>query len=382
MTAMAVKYLFYEDMDEVSELRRTYIEELNRSYEAETNENENEIDETYITSSSIEAQIENRLPENNNRNIIENEVETDEGISVRSTSVTAGSCKESHNGIKASPTKRKHLASSGNMCPGGSDSSSESAWSEINITSDILKTRDNALANSDSISSSDVEQEPQPASSISSRRSSASIHTPTEIRSLEECVRLFRIGEIKNLTHLTDDEILQLLDTKHIRSFELEKVLDDHVRGVEIRRKMVMRQTNISTAGIKGIPYRNYEYEKVLGQCAENVIGYMTLPLSVAGPLKVNDTLYTVPMATTEGCLVASTNRGCSALKTCGVTSSLIEDGMTRAPAVQFISARRAAEAKRWIEDIDNKATLKVCTFIGIYRNINIKDRCSLLLYI
>ena len=356
MTAMAVKYLFYEDMDEVSELRRTYIEELTRSHEAERAENESDVNEPYNTSSSIVSQVENILPENNDRNIVENEVETDEGISV-SASDTFTSRQDGNNGVKVSSTKRKHLASSGNRRPTNSDSSSESAWSEINISSDILRTHQNTMATSDSMSSSDVEQEAQPDSSISSRRSSDSLITPTEIRSLDECVRLLRINEVKNLT---DAEVLQLLETKHIRPFELEKKLEDHLRGVQIRRKMVMKQTNMTTTTIKGIPYRNYDYEKVLGQCAENVIGYMTLPLGIVGPLKLDGKFYTVPMATTEGCLLASTNRGCSALKTCGVTSQLTDNKMTRAPAVTFPSIARAVAAKRWIEDKDNFDTLKV----------------------
>ena len=95
-----------------------------------------------------------------------------------------------------------------------------------------------------------------------------------------------------------------------------------------------------------------------VGQCAENVIGYMTLPLGIVGPLKLDGKFYTVPMATTEGCLLASTNRGCSALKTCGVTSQLTDNKMTRAPAVTFPSIARAVAAKRWIEDKDNFDTL------------------------
>ena len=361
MTAMAVKYLFYEDMDEVSELRRTYIEELNHSYEIERKENEDAcaMDTPFINGSPMEEPVYNDLTENIDGSIILNGTETDEGISVRSNSITDGSCTESSNlTAKVGPTKRKHLTSSGTICRVGSDSSSESSCSEKNIGSpDILKSRKNTFNNSDSMSSSDIEQELHPASSISSRRSSSSIDTPKEVRPLGECIKLLDMGE-PNL--LTDEEVLQLVDAKKIRAFELEKVLDNHLRGVEIRRKMVMAQNKISPATLKAIPYRNYEYEKVLGQCAENVIGYMTLPLGVVGPLNVNNKFYQVPMATTEGCLLASANRGCSALRSCGVRTVVTDDKMTRAPVVRFDSTIRAAEVKQWMEDPDNKAILKV----------------------
>merc|ERR1711915_1029576 len=67
----------------------------------------------------------------------------------------------------------------------------------------------------------------------------------------------------------------------------------------------------------------------------------------VAGPLLLDELEYMVPMSTTEGCLVASTNRGCKAIHMSGgAISVLLRDGMTRAPVVRFATAKRAADPK------------------------------------
>lgn len=55
-------------------------------------------------------------------------------------------------------------------------------------------------------------------------------------------------------------------------------------------------------------------YDQVMGACCENVVGYMPIPVGVAGPMLLDGQKFEVPLATTEGCLVASTNRGCRAL--------------------------------------------------------------------
>ncbi|QCD79414.1 hydroxymethylglutaryl-CoA reductase [Vigna unguiculata] len=81
-------------------------------------------------------------------------------------------------------------------------------------------------------------------------------------------------------------------------------------------------------------------------------VGYVQIPLGVARPLLLDGFEYTVPMATTEGCLVASTNRGCKAIYASGGASSVVfKDCMLRAPVVRFSTAKRAAQLKFLLED-------------------------------
>lgn len=125
-------------------------------------------------------------------------------------------------------------------------------------------------------------------------------------RSLQDCLLIYRADEANELS---DKEIIMLVDTKHIPAYNLEKVVKNHERGVNIRRKIIENMLSKKNIFIN-LPYQNYDYGKVMGVCCENVIGYVPMPLGVAGPLLLDDKRYYIPMATTEGCLVASTNRG------------------------------------------------------------------------
>ncbi|XP_062072971.1 3-hydroxy-3-methylglutaryl-coenzyme A reductase 2 [Humulus lupulus] len=90
-------------------------------------------------------------------------------------------------------------------------------------------------------------------------------------------------------------------------------------------------------------------------------------------------------MATTEGFLIASTNRACKAIHLSGgATSVLLRDGMTRAPVVRFNSAKRASELKFFLEDPENFGTLSIvfnrlqgiqCAIAG--KNVYIRFTCS-----
>ncbi len=66
-----------------------------------------------------------------------------------------------------------------------------------------------------------------------------------------------------------------------------------------------------------------------------------------------------VPMATTEGALVASTNRGCRAIELSGgASTAILANGMTRAPLLRAPSMLRAAALKHWAETPENTQAL------------------------
>ncbi|KAI4318593.1 hypothetical protein MLD38_032274 [Melastoma candidum] len=149
-----------------------------------------------------------------------------------------------------------------------------------------------------------------------------------------------------------DEEIIKSVVSGAVPSYSLESKLGDCRRAVAIRREALQRITGKS---LSGLPIEGFNYDSILGQCCELPVGYVQIPVGVVGPLLLDGREYTIPMATTEGCLVASTNRGCKAITMSGgASSALMKDGMTRAPVVRFGSAMRAAELKHLLENPDN----------------------------
>ncbi|MGJ7515954.1 hydroxymethylglutaryl-CoA reductase [Pseudomonas baetica] len=100
-----------------------------------------------------------------------------------------------------------------------------------------------------------------------------------------------------------------------------------------IRREALQRITGISLHTIG-----NYTFSAKPAKC-ENFIGATQIPLAVVGPLLVKGEAINppkqvfAPLATTEGALIASISRGCSALYAAGGAVVRVEDiGITRAP--------------------------------------------------
>lgn len=156
---------------------------------------------------------------------------------------------------------------------------------------------------------------------------------------------------------LSDEEVLAYAERGILKDHQLEQKLGNHERAVNIRRQLYERRLGKS---FDLIPFSGYNYEKVFGANCEIVIGYVPLPLGVVGPLMLNGEPLFVPMATTEGCLVASTNRGCKAItQSGGAAAMILKDSITRAPCIRFDSAVRATELKFWLEDPVNYAKIE-----------------------
>ncbi|XP_074586093.1 3-hydroxy-3-methylglutaryl-coenzyme A reductase 3-like [Curcuma longa] len=189
-------------------------------------------------------------------------------------------------------------------------------------------------------------------------------------------------------TILTDDEIVASVVSGETPSEELESVTGDCERAVVIRREALRRVTG---RGLAGLPLHGFDYASSSGRFCELKVGCLQLPVGVPGPLLLDGSQYYVPMATTEGCLVASVSRGFKAIALSGgATSVIFGDGITRALMARLPSAGRAAELQAFLENPNNLETLTElfnrssrfarlqtikCALAG--RNLYMRFRCS-----
>ncbi|MBE1298378.1 MAG: hydroxymethylglutaryl-CoA reductase [Alteromonadaceae bacterium] len=109
----------------------------------------------------------------------------------------------------------------------------------------------------------------------------------------------------------------------------------------------------------------------------ENFFGIVQMPVGVAGPLLINGEhaqgSFYVPLATTEGTLVASYSRGMRVItESGGCKTTVVEQYMQRAPAFIFDDAREAKQFGQWIESNFEhiKAVSETTTSVGKLINI------------
>jgi len=139
------------------------------------------------------------------------------------------------------------------------------------------------------------------------------------------------------------------------------------------RREFVADQTGVT---LKHVAHYSVDPAQTAGNI-ENFIGVAQVPMGLVGPLRVNGEhasgVFYVPMATSEGTLVASYNRGARLLsESGGATVTVVDDAMQRAPVFVFDDARQARAFGLWVEAnfAQIAAQAESSTSIGKLRNI------------
>ncbi len=128
---------------------------------------------------------------------------------------------------------------------------------------------------------------------------------------------------------------------------------NDYTReAAERRRAFVQERTGVSLEHAA-----SYSFDpQILTGNVEQFVGVAQVPIGLAGPLLVSGEHaqgeFYVPLATAEGTLVASYNRGMRLLyEAGGVTTTIMDDRMQRAPAFLFPSAREARNFCDWLRE-------------------------------
>jgi hydroxymethylglutaryl-CoA reductase (NADPH) len=134
---------------------------------------------------------------------------------------------------------------------------------------------------------------------------------------------------------------------------------DDYSESaIKTRQEFVEKFSGATVNHIK-----NYSFDPhILAGNVEHFTGVAQIPIGVAGPLKVNGEFaigdFMIPMATTEGTLVASYNRGIKVLNLSGgVKCTVVADAMQRAPVFVFEDARAGRKFVGWMNE--NYAKIK-----------------------
>lgn len=128
---------------------------------------------------------------------------------------------------------------------------------------------------------------------------------------------------------------------------------NDYTHEMAAARRQFVRE--MTGADLSHVAHYSVDPESLPGNI-ENFVGVAQVPLGIAGPLRIMGEHaqgdFYIPLATTEGTLVASYNRGMRVLSECGgVKTAVVEESMQRAPVFVFGGAREAREFGRWVEE-------------------------------
>lgn len=146
-------------------------------------------------------------------------------------------------------------------------------------------------------------------------------------------------------------DLAERIRNGELRLYELEEQTDAETAAAA-RRELLDAETDATLDAIGDYTFDAADATPNI----ENMIGAAQIPMGVAGPVPVDggaaDGEQYLPLATTEGALVASVNRGLSAIRTAGGATARVTDvGMTRAPVFQVSGVAEAETVVEWVAD-------------------------------
>jgi hydroxymethylglutaryl-CoA reductase (NADPH) len=148
-----------------------------------------------------------------------------------------------------------------------------------------------------------------------------------------------------------ESEIHTKLRAGSLKLYELEKQIAP-VDAVRVRREFIEKETGTT---LENIGIFSIDVDRAATRNCENMIGAVQVPVGVAGPILINGEYakgkFWLPLAMTEGALVASVNRGAGAItKAGGAEVRILHDGMTRAPVFAATGVGHAKTIADWAE--------------------------------
>ncbi len=149
-------------------------------------------------------------------------------------------------------------------------------------------------------------------------------------------------------------KVTDALQPAHEPTRQIPYVQEAENFGADIVRRRQQFVQAFTGRTLAHLPHYSFDPQLARGNI-ENFTGVAQIPIGFAGPLRVNGEHaqgeYLIPLATTEGTLVASYSRGMKLINLCGgVTTTIVDDAMQRAPVFIFDSAREARAFRGWVE--------------------------------
>lgn len=143
--------------------------------------------------------------------------------------------------------------------------------------------------------------------------------------------------------------LVEQVRSGELRLHELDNETDPE-SAVDARRAVIEQETDVALDSVGSFSFAAEEAQSNI----ENMIGAVQVPMGVVGPVAVSGGSASgecyLPLATTEGALLASVNRGCSIInESGGASATVIESKMTRAPVFKVNDITEANTVAEWV---------------------------------